>query len=75
MTEEEKQTIKEATYRTIILNLSDSLLRLVIDPDTTYKVWVKLDPLYLSRDLSNKTYVRENKGTEVTNGDSNSVIL
>lgn len=54
-TTKELQTMEEATYCTIILNLSDSVLRQVIDQDLTYKVWVKLESLYMVKDLPNKT--------------------
>lgn len=47
--------MEEATYCTIILNLSDSVLRQVIDQDLTYKVWVKLESLYMVKDFPNKT--------------------
>lgn len=56
---EEKETMEEIAYGTIILNLSDSVLRQVIDLDTAYKVWKKLDDIYLAKDLPNKAYVRE----------------
>lgn len=51
--------MEEIAYGTIILNLSDSVLRQVIDMKTTYKVWQKLDAIFLSKDLPNKAYLRE----------------
>ena len=50
-------------YGTLILNLSDSVIRQVIEEDTTYKVQKKLESMYSTKDLSNKMYLREKSFT------------
>lgn len=51
--------MEEIAYGTIILNLSDNVLRQVFDLETAYKIWKKLDDIFLMKDLPNKTYLRE----------------
>ncbi|KAA0063883.1 Retrovirus-related Pol polyprotein from transposon TNT 1-94 [Cucumis melo var. makuwa] len=59
MTHEEKETMENAPYGAIVLNLSDNVLREVISEQTTYGMWKKLEELYQSKDLPNRAYVRE----------------
>ena len=51
--------MEKATYGAIVLNLSDNVLREVINEETTYGMWTKLDEIYKSKDLPNPAYVRE----------------
>ena len=59
MTQEDKETMENATYGAIVLSLSDNVLREVIGEETTYGIWTKLDEIYKSKDLPNRAYVRE----------------
>lgn len=59
MTAKEKESMEELAYGTIILNLSDNIMRQVIDFKTAYEIWNKLDTIFLSKDLPNKAYLRE----------------
>ncbi|KAI9186582.1 hypothetical protein LWI28_018815 [Acer negundo] len=56
---DEKQELKELAYSTIILNLTDNVLRQVNDEDTAAKVWNKLESLYMTKSLSGKIYLKE----------------
>ena len=49
----------EMALGTIILNLSDNVLREVNDESTAFDVWKKLEGLYLTKSLTNKIYVKE----------------
>ncbi|KAK0588339.1 hypothetical protein LWI29_038366 [Acer saccharum] len=49
----------EMTLGTIILNLSDNVLREVNDETTASSVWNKLESLYLTKSLTNKIYLKE----------------
>ncbi|KAA0025506.1 transcription initiation factor TFIID subunit 2-like [Cucumis melo var. makuwa] len=46
MTQEEKETMENAAYGAIVLNLSDNVLREVIGKETAYGMWQKLEELY-----------------------------
>lgn len=59
MTAEQREAMESSAYGTLILNLSDSVLRQVIEEETSYKIWNKLNELYVSKDLPNKMYIRE----------------
>lgn len=41
------------------MNLSNSVLGQVIDQDTAFKMWTKLNELYESKDLPSKMFLRE----------------
>ena len=51
--------MKLAAYGTLVLNLSDSVLRQLINQDTTYKMWTKLENLFATKNLPNKMFLRE----------------
>ena len=59
MTQEDKETMEKAAYGAIVLNLSDNVIREVVDEEIAYGMWKKLDELYQSKDLTNCAYVRE----------------
>ncbi|KAA0067607.1 retrotransposon protein, putative, Ty1-copia subclass [Cucumis melo var. makuwa] len=54
ITESEKRDMDEMTYSTILLYLSDEVLRLVDEATTTGELWKKLESLYLTKFLPNK---------------------
>lgn len=59
VTAQEKEDKELTVYGTLVLNLSDSVLRQVIDQDTAYKMWTKLESLFATKDLPNKMFLRE----------------
>ena len=59
LTQMEKEDIMELAYSTIILNLSDSMMRKVRNENTTAKVWLKLEPLYMSQSVPGIAYIKE----------------
>ncbi|TXG68247.1 hypothetical protein EZV62_003182 [Acer yangbiense] len=56
---EQKDDMLEMALGTIILNLSDNVLREVNDETTAFDVWKKLEGLYLTKSLTNKIYLKE----------------
>ncbi|TXG62727.1 hypothetical protein EZV62_009721 [Acer yangbiense] len=54
-----KNDMLEMALGTIILNLSDNVLREVNDETTACDVWNKLESLYLTKSLTNKIYLKE----------------
>ncbi|KAA0046503.1 Retrovirus-related Pol polyprotein from transposon TNT 1-94 [Cucumis melo var. makuwa] len=59
ITESEKRDMDEMAYSTILLYLSDEVLRLVDEATTTAELWKKLESLYLTKSLPNKIYIKE----------------
>ncbi|XP_038890043.1 uncharacterized protein LOC120079747 [Benincasa hispida] len=59
LTEAEKETIEVNACGTIVLNVTDNVLRQVINQPTAYALWNKLNEIYLNKDLSNKAFLRE----------------
>ncbi|TXG46510.1 hypothetical protein EZV62_027990 [Acer yangbiense] len=59
LNDEQKSDMLEMALRTIILNLSDNVLREVNDETTAYGVWNKLESLYMTKSLTNKIYLKE----------------
>ncbi|TYK02788.1 ultraviolet-B receptor UVR8 isoform X3 [Cucumis melo var. makuwa] len=51
MTEVDKQSMEETAYEILILNITDNVLRQVINENTTYEIWEKLKALYDKKDL------------------------
>ena len=49
----------ECAYNLLILNLANNVLRQVDEEDTTAKVWLKLESLYMTKTPSNKIYLKE----------------
>ena len=54
----QKEEIELNVYETLILNLSDNVIRQVLEEDTVHKVRKKLENLYATKDLPNKMYLR-----------------
>ena len=59
LTAVQNEEMKLNAYGTLILNLSDNVIRQVLEEETTHKIWKKLESLYATKDLSNKMYLRE----------------
>ena len=59
MSATDKQDLIEYAYSLLILNLADNVLRQIDDEDTVAKVWLKLESLYMTKNLSNKIYLKE----------------
>lgn len=59
LTEGDKEAINTTAYGSLILNLSNNVLRQVIDEDSPLKIWNKLNALYETKDTHNKMYLRE----------------
>ena len=57
--EEKRKEVDEIAYSTIILHLSDSILRKVDESKTTAELWKKLEKLYLVKTLPNKIFLLE----------------
>ena len=57
--EEQKLEADELAYTSIILHLSDSVLRKVGKLDTTKALWEKLEKLYVKKSTPNKLYLLE----------------
>lgn len=59
MTDDQKKEANELAYTTIILHLSDQVLRKVGKKDTTKELWERLEELYLAKSLPNKLFFLE----------------
>ena len=55
----DKQDLMECAYSLLLLNLADNVLQQIDDEDPTTKVWLKLESLYMTKNLSNKIYLKE----------------
>ena len=51
--------LQETAYSIIILYWADNVLRQIDGEDTTYKVWIKLEQLYLTKSLANRILLKE----------------
>ena len=58
-TEDKKKEVDEIAYSTIILHLSDGILRKVDEEKSTAALWNKLEKLYLVKTLPNKIFLLE----------------
>ena len=59
MSSKDKQDAMELAFSLLILNLADNVLQQIDDEETTAKVWLKLESLYMTKNLSNKIYLKE----------------
>lgn len=59
LTAEEKENLDELAYTSIILHLSDAVLRKVGKLKTTKELWEKLEEFYVSRSTPNKLFLLE----------------
>ena len=57
MSTTDKQDLIECAYSLLIRNLTDN--EQIDDEDTAAKVWLKLESLYVTKNLSNKIYLKE----------------
>ncbi|KAL5555285.1 hypothetical protein UlMin_037521 [Ulmus minor] len=58
MEEEKKREVLKRDHNTLILILSDKVLREIVKCKTAAKVWLKLESLYMTKNLSNKLYLK-----------------
>ncbi|XP_038902421.1 uncharacterized protein LOC120089066 [Benincasa hispida] len=59
LTDAEKGIIEVNAYGTIVLNITDSVLRQIVDQQTAFDHCNKLNEIYLNKDLPNKAFLRE----------------
>ncbi|XP_038880522.1 uncharacterized protein LOC120072186 [Benincasa hispida] len=59
LTDAEKETIEVNAHVTIVSNVTDSVLRQIVDQQTDYDLWNKLNEIYLNKDLPNKDFLKE----------------
>ncbi|KAL5541128.1 hypothetical protein UlMin_043414 [Ulmus minor] len=59
LSQEKKKDMMELAYSTIILNLADNGLRKVEKEDTTAKVWLKLESLYMTKYVPGIAFIKE----------------
>lgn len=59
ITNVQKQNMEDATYITLLPNISDNVLRQVIEESTSHEVGKKLHSLYDKKYLPNKIFIRE----------------
>ena len=59
LTTSQKEEMELNAYGTLILNLGDSVIKQVLEEETSYKIWKKLESLHATKDLPNKMYLRE----------------
>ncbi|XP_038889933.1 uncharacterized protein LOC120079695 [Benincasa hispida] len=58
-TDVEKEIIEVNAYGTIVLNVTDNVLRQIVDRQTAFDLWNKLNEIYLNKDLLNKAFSRK----------------
>ena len=72
--EKEKARVQDMQYKaysTLILNLTDRVLREVSKEDTTAGVWPKLESLYMTKSLANRLHLKQKLLTfKITDGKS-----
>ncbi|KAA0051442.1 Retrovirus-related Pol polyprotein from transposon TNT 1-94 [Cucumis melo var. makuwa] len=59
LTKSERETLEEVAYSTLIMNITDNVLRQVIEETTAFATWEKLKSLYEKKDLPNKMFIKE----------------
>jgi len=58
MSDADKAEALEMAYSTLILHLSDKVLREVSSETTAAGIWLKLESLYITKSLANKVYLK-----------------
>ena len=58
LTEEKKTEILDKAYNTLILSLNDKVLREVVKCKSAADIWLKLEALYMTKNLSNRLYLK-----------------
>ena len=59
LSDKEKSDILKRTRNTIVLTLSDQILRKVVKEKTAAEMWSKLEQLYMTKSLSNRIYLKK----------------
>ena len=58
MEEEKKRGVLKRAHNTLILSLSDKVLREIVKCKIVAEVWLKLESLYMAKNLSNRLYLK-----------------
>ena len=58
-TDIKKSNLHDKAYGTLILNLSDRVLREVSKLETAAKVWAKLESIYMTKSLTNRLHLKQ----------------
>ena len=59
LSKDDRLDLMDLAYSTILLNLSDSVLRRVRGNDTAPKLWDKLNSLYMTTSISKIAFLKE----------------
>ncbi|KAL6321549.1 hypothetical protein AAG906_021744 [Vitis piasezkii] len=59
MSDEEKDELMEKAHSVILLCLGNEVLREVAKKDTTTKLWLRLESLYMTKSLTNRLYLKK----------------
>ncbi|KAA0060284.1 retrotransposon protein, putative, Ty1-copia subclass [Cucumis melo var. makuwa] len=59
LTKSERETLEEVAYGTLIMNITENVLRQIIEETTAFVTWEKLKSLYEKKDLPNKMFIRD----------------
>ena len=51
--------VLEKAYNTLILSLSDKVLREVVRTTTAAEVWLQLESLYMTKTVSSRIYIKQ----------------
>ncbi|KAL5562397.1 hypothetical protein UlMin_032144 [Ulmus minor] len=60
MDEEKKKEVLKKAYNTLILSLSDKVLREIVKCKSAAEVWLKLESLYMTKNLSSRLHLKAN---------------
>ena len=58
MKDDKKREVLKKAYNTLILSLSDTVLREIVKCKTALEVWVKLESLYMNKNLSSRLHLK-----------------
>ena len=60
---EENDELMEKSHNAILLCLGNEVLREVVEEDTTTKLWLRLESLYMTKSLTNCLYLKKQFNT------------
>ena len=58
MKDDKKRKVLKKAYNTLILSLSDKVLREIVKCKIALEVWVKLESLYMNKNLSSRLHLK-----------------
>ena len=58
MKDDKKRKVLKKAYNTLILSLSDTVLREIVKCKTSLELWVKLESLYMTKNLSSRLHLK-----------------